>query len=53
MISLVLQVVPFYLARDPPDLDSLNLEDDKLKEEIREATAFASNNFVVVTFSLS
>jgi len=33
------KVVPFYLARDPPDLDSLNLEDDKLKEEIREAMA--------------
>merc|ERR1712118_33935 len=33
------KVVPFSLARDPPDLDSLNLEDEKLKEEIREAMA--------------
>jgi hypothetical protein len=33
------KVVPFYLARDLPDLDELNIEDDKLKEEIREALA--------------
>merc|ERR1719194_355528 len=33
------KVLPFYLARDLPDLDELNIEDDKLKEEIKEVLA--------------
>merc|ERR1719230_1875953 len=33
------KVLPFYLARDLPDLEELNIEDDKLKDEIKEVLA--------------